>query len=192
MEVLFHFLFELVKITILAFIYSTLIMWIFWTLGKYKPDFWFYRVAKKKMLLWFITGLIISIALFVFMFSYWGDHGLGDSARIPVGHGKAVDQINGNMTYITASGYEMEKLEVNEFATTENFLFAKINSSISATTNKEIAIWDLKTNEVEFLDHFSDIETFKSKNNIKDQLLFQDFQSQYSKYWNGWRFWFLP
>ena len=192
MEVLFHLLFELVKIAILASIYSTLLLLLFKRLGKYKPGSWFDTVSKKSIRLWFITGLVVSILLFVFMFSYWGNHGLGDSARIPVGHGKAVVQINGSMTYITATGYEMETLEINEFATTDNFLFAKISSDRPAATNKEIAIWDLNTNEVEFLDHFSDIETFKSKNNIKGRLLFQDFQNQYSKYWNGWRFWLLP
>ena len=192
MEVLFHFLFELIKVAILASIYSALILLLFKILGKFKSGSWFDRVYKMRIRLWFITGLIISILLFVFMFSYWGNHGLGDSARIPVGHGKAVDQINGSMTYITATGYEMETLDINEFATTNNFLFAKISSDRPAATNKEIAIWNLKTNEVQFLDHFSDIEAFKSRNNIKDQLLFQDFQNQYSKYWNGWRFWLIP
>jgi len=192
MEVLFHFLLELLKIAILASIYSTLLLLLFKTLGRYKPGSWFDRVSKKSIRLWFITGLIISILLFVFMFSYWGDHGLGDSARIPIGHGKAVDQVNGSMTYITAKGYEMETLDINEFATIDNFLFAKISSNRPAATNKEIAIWDLKTNQVEFLEHFSDLEAFKSKNSIKNQLLFQDFQYQYSIYWNGWRFWLLP
>ena len=192
MESLFHFVFELVKIAILASVYSILIVLLFRTLGKNKPNSWFNKVSKKKTRLWFLIGLIISIILSALMFSYWGDHGLGDNARIPVGHGKSVEQINGSTTYITAEGYEMETLDINEFAITDDYLFAKISSNRSAAINKEIAIWNLKTNAVEFLNHFSEIEGFKSKHNIKEQLAFQNFQSQYSKYWNGWRFWLLP
>lgn len=192
MEVLFHFLFELVKIAILAAIYAALTTVLLGTLGKYKPGSWFDRISKKKMRLWFMSGLTISCLLFVFMFSYWGNHGLGDSASIPIGHGKTVDQINGSMTYITPAGYEMETLDIIEFTTTDEFLFAKLSSNRPAATNKEIAIWNLKTNQVEFLDHYSDLEIFKNKNNIQAQLAFQDFQAHYSKYWDGWRFWLLP
>lgn len=192
MEVLFHFIFELVKIAILSSVYATFTVLLFITIAKYKPNTWFEKVANKKIGLWFISGLIISLALLRFLFSYWGDHGLGDSARIPVGHGKAVNQINGNMTYITANGYEMETLVIYKFATTDNFLFAEISSDRPGAVGKEIAIWDLKTNEVEFLNHSSDIESFKNQNKIKDQLVFQDFQYQYHNYWSGWRFWLLP
>ncbi len=191
MEVLFHFLFELVKIAILAAIYAALITLLLGALGKYKPGSWFDRIAKKKMRLWFMSGLTISCVLFVFMFSYWGNHGLGDSAKIPIGNGKTVDQING-MTFITPAGYEMETLDIHEFTTTDGFLFAKISSNRPAAVNKEIAIWNLKTNQVEFLDHYSDLEILKTKNNMQAELTFQDFQGHYSKYWNGWRFWLLP
>jgi hypothetical protein len=191
MEVLFHFIFELFKIAILASVYSTIILLTIKSIGKRKPNSWFDKVSQKRIKCWLISGLIISVALFAFMFSYWGDHGLGDSARIPIGHGKAVDQINGNSTYIRAKGFEYETLDINEYATSDDFLFAKISSHRPEEKNSEIAVWNLKTNDVIFLEHFSDIDKFKIDNKITEPLTFQDFQKHYSKYWNTWRFWLL-
>jgi hypothetical protein len=90
MEVLFHGIFELIKISILGCIYATLTLVTFIIIGHYKPDSWFDKVSKKKLRLWFLSGLFISVGLFLFMFTYFGDHGLGDSARVPVGHFKVV------------------------------------------------------------------------------------------------------
>ena len=84
--VLFHFIFELVKISILGCIYATLTLVTFKIIGRFKPESWFDIVSRKKLRLWFLSGLIASFGLFGFMFTYWGDHGLGDWARIPIGH----------------------------------------------------------------------------------------------------------
>jgi len=83
---LFQFIFVLIKISILGCIYATLALVTFKIIGQYKPDSWFYKVSRKKLRLWFLSGLIISVGLFGFMFTYWGDRGLGDWARIPLGH----------------------------------------------------------------------------------------------------------
>jgi hypothetical protein len=192
MEALFHLIFELFKIVVLASVYSFIIFYFLHTLGRYFPGSWFYSVSQKKLRLWFLSCLVISIILFAFMFSYWGNHGLGDSARIPLGNGKAVEQINGAMTYITPTGYESETLTIDEFAVTKKYLFAKVTDAKTVPTVKEIAVWNLKTNGVEFLEHYSDIEIYKTKNKITEQLIFQSFGNHYASYWGGWRFWLLP
>jgi hypothetical protein len=103
MDVLFHFIFELIKISILGCIYATLTLLTFKIIGHYKPDSWFDKVSKKKLRLWFLSGLVISVGLFFFMFTYFGDHGLGDSAKVPIGHFKVARQINGIDTYLQNS-----------------------------------------------------------------------------------------
>ena len=80
--VLFHFIFELIKISILGCIYASLTLVAFKIIGRYKPDSWFAKASRKKLRLWFLSGLIISVGLFGFMFTYWGDHGLGDSYEL--------------------------------------------------------------------------------------------------------------
>jgi hypothetical protein len=192
MEVLFYFIFELFKIALLASIYAAIVLGVFIIIGKQKPNSLFNQVLQKKTQLWFFSAFIFSVLLFGIMFSHWGNHGLGDSARIPLAQVKAVRQTNSSLVYITASGYEMEVLNINEFAITDEYLFAKINSNRPAAINKEIAVWDLNTNEVAFLDQIGEIENLKIKYNITEPLYFADFQEQYIKHWNGWRFIFLP
>jgi hypothetical protein len=192
MEALFHLIFELFKIVIIASVYSLIILCFLYSIGKYFPGSWFDKVSQKKLHIWFLNCLVISLLLFAFMFTYWGDHGLGDSARIPLGQGKAVGQINGAMTYITPISYESETLTIEEFAVTKKYLFAKVTDSRTIPSAKEIAVWNLKTNGVEFLEHYSDIEIFKTKNKITEQLIFLSFGNHYAVYWGGWRFWLLP
>lgn len=59
MEVLVHFIFELVKISILTCIYGSFILLIFTLIGRKCPKSWFSRVAKKKLRLWFLSSITI-------------------------------------------------------------------------------------------------------------------------------------
>ena len=96
MEVLFHFIFELIKISILACIYGSLIRLVAIIIGRHNPESWFSRVPNKKVSFWYLYTRIIFVCLFCFMFTHYGDHGLGDHARIPISHWREIEQINGN------------------------------------------------------------------------------------------------
>jgi hypothetical protein len=192
MEVLFHFVFELFKIAILASIYASLIVVAIVLIGRRKPDSWFGKITENKSRLWFRTGFIISLILFAYMFTYWGDHGLGDSSKIPIGHGKSVEQINGTTTYIRADGYEFETLQIDEFATTKNFLFARKGEGNNEEKSSEYVVWNLKTNKADFLDAYSSLDSFARVRGISEPIRFSDFLTHYKKHWNGWRFWLLP
>lgn len=50
------------------------------------------------------------------MFTYWGDHGLGDSYRIPIGHGKEISGFSGNDGFIEPLGHKGEVLSIESFA----------------------------------------------------------------------------
>ena len=108
MEVLFHFILELFKIAILASLYAGLFVLISGFIANKKPNSLFSNFYKHKLRTYLISGALFSISLFTFLFSYWGNHGLGDTSIIPLGHGKTVQQIDGNWCFINAKGYEME------------------------------------------------------------------------------------
>lgn len=171
MAVLIHFIFSLVKIAIQASIYATIVV-LFVTLIAQK------KVNQKKRI-WFVCGAVISFGLFLFMFSHWGDHGLGDSARIPLAHGREVNQADGSWTYITPEGYEYEVLSIKQFSFNQEYLVGQVEEPQIA----KYAIWDLANNKVEFTNA---LETKYSLN-----LNFQDFYKHYQEYWGGWRFWLL-
>lgn len=189
MEVLFHFIFELIKISILGSIYATLILVIFKIVGNYNPDSWFDRVLNKKLRLWFLSGFIISVGLFLFMFTYFGDHGLGDSAKVPVGHFQVVNQINGNASYIVNN--KGNQLGIKNFTFDGKNLYAETDKEFNGEDG-DYVIWDLKSDKWTFYKTQEDYIKFAKQNNYPLPNKFEDFLKFYNRHWNGWRFWLLP
>lgn len=189
MEVLFHFIFELIKISILGTIYATLTYLTILIIGKFKPESWFGQVSNKKLKLWFLSGLIISVGLFVFMLTYWGDHGLGDSTRVPIGHFKAVKGINSNNAYIEKEKYN--QLEIKSFAYDNDNLYAETQRDFNGEKG-DFVVWNLRTDEWTFYENKEEYLTVAENHNYPKPEEFQNFFEHYNRHWNGWRFWLLP
>ena len=187
MEVLFHFIFELIKISILASIYATLVIITIKLIGHFKPSSWFTRVLKNGRRLWINSGLIVSIGLFIYMFTYFGDHGLGDSSKVPVGHFKVVKY--GSYSYLQNNSGE--QVGISNFTFDSHRLYAQVHDWYGKQNGKFI-IWDLQTDEWTF---FKTEENYIEETQNRGYPLpdkFEDFGNHYSRYWNGWRFWLLP
>lgn len=187
MEVLFHGIFELIKISILGCIYATLTLLTFVVIGHFKPDSWFARVSKDKWRLWVNSGLIISVGLFIFMFTYFGDHGLGDSSRVPVGHFKVVKY--GADAYLQND--KGDQLGIINFTFDNNRLYAE-TQNISYEPKGDYVVWDLRTDEWTFYKTKADYLKAAIANSYPTPDKFDDFYEHYKRHWNGWRFWCLP
>ncbi len=192
METLFHFVFELIKVSILGGFYSALVLGVFKLIAHYYPNSHFGKFVRNETKLWFRTSLLISLGLCIFMFTYWGDHGLGDSARIPIGFGREVNQIDASSTFIQPRGYEFETLSINEFAVTKHYLITYVESEPVSNLQHQIAVWDLKTNQVHFFKNSETLESFSKANILNGQHESKDFRKHYNEFWDGWRFWLLP
>ena len=189
MEVLFHFIFELIKISVLASIYAALLLLISKITGRYKPDSWFNKVAKNKTKFWLLSGFIISIMLFVYMFTYFGDHGLGDSARVPIGHFKVVKQINGADSYIQNSNGE--QLGIINFTFGNNRLYAETQREFNGEKG-DYVVWDLRDDCWTFYETKAEYLMAAQQNNYPTLDRFEKFGVHYKRHWHGWRFWLLP
>lgn len=189
MEVLFHFIFELVKISILGCIYATLILLTFKIIAYYKPDSWFDKVSRKKLRLWYLSGLIISVGLFIFMFTYFGDHGLGDSARVPIGHFKVVRQINSSDTYLQNS--HGDQLGIKNFTFDNNNLYAETKREFNGE-NGDYVVWNLRTERWSYYKTKEDYFKVAKEHNYPLPDSFEEFWKFYKRHWGGWRFWVLP
>lgn len=193
MEVLFHFILELIKIAFLGSIYALLVLVTFIIIGHYKQSSWFNSVSKKKLRLWFLSGCIISIGLFIFMFTYFGDHGLGDEAKIPIGHGIVVYNTNW-----TEYGYikgvkttEKIDIETTRFNVTNDKLFGNLESGFNDFKNT-FFVYNMETQEMkEFLTK-AEFDFFAVNNNLSKSEELLTFEDNYKKHWRGWRFWLLP
>jgi len=189
MEVLGHLIFEIVKISILSSIYSALILFIliavtFYTIGSLSK--WLY---KYKIPLLCCFGFIIFIRLFIYMFSYNGDHGLGDSATIPIGNYQVVHQIDGVSAYI--QNKTGDQISIKNFTFDKYNLYGEVKKELNDTVG-DFVVWNLKTDKWKYYNR--DIEYLNAaKSNGYPQLnKFNDFDYYYGNYWNGWRFWLLP
>ena len=189
MLALFHLVFELIKISILGCIYATLILITFKIIGRYKSNSWFDRVSNKKLRLWFCSGLIISFGLFFFMFTYYGDHGLGDSARVPIGHGRAIQEVDGTQAYIQDEG-PVSMIEIDKFIVTDDYVYG-LTSEENGNYEGRYFVYDLVNNEVKTFQLEKEFNNYLMTINLDTRAEYKDFSYYYIRHWDGWRFWFL-
>ncbi|MFC0878945.1 hypothetical protein ACE01N_20290 [Saccharicrinis sp. FJH2] len=141
---------------------------------------------NKKFKTWSVIGLFFSIGLFFYAFTYWGNHGLGDSYRIPVGHRQVIYNGDGVWTYFKVEVQnKLQQKHINEFAIKNDKLCANIDG------NKYL-IFDLKTSKMTEFQNKNDYEIFALRNNLPTTSEFKDFISRYHDFWSGWRLYLLP
>ena len=191
MEVLFHFIFQLIKIGMLASIYSALLIGIMMAVRSFKRTEYLERVKNEKRKYWFVFGLLITIGLFIYSFTYWGNHGLGDSARIPIGNFKEVGETNGINAYIEPENYSYGAMIVHSFTKSGNYLTGRTEVS-PVDRPKPFFSWNLSKDEIEYFDSESEYNSFAKNNKLPKSSEFKTFRQSYGEYWGGMRFWMLP
>ena len=177
MEAMGHFLFELIKIAVLSSIYAAVFLFcrsIFLKHNKENADF---TKAKFKR-----VHIIIYSLLLVFSFTYYGNHGLGDSYNIPLGHWESMSA--GDLyAYFTPSGTS-NQISVSRYEVRGNNLCASVDSGYM--------IYNLNTKKMIKFDTEPQYNAYALSHELPDSNEFLDFFKQYNVYWNGWRFWILP
>ncbi|CAM3867224.1 MULTISPECIES: hypothetical protein [Flavobacterium] len=193
MEVLFHFIFQLIKIGVLASIYSFIVIGILLIIGKSKPIEYLKRVKSEKKKYWFSFGFLISIGLFIFSFTYWGNHGLGDGPMIPIGHWETIENINWNeYGYLkgqkTSDGID---IETTKFKVTNDKLSGNLKSSFYEFENSYFVL-DLKTDEITEFKTESEFNKYAAKNELPKSNELLSFEDNYRNHCSGIRFLLLP
>ena len=193
MEALSHFIFVLTKIVILASIYAGLLLFLFRNIYISNPENWFQRITANRKPFLCISGAIISILLFIWMFTYWGNHGFGDSARIPIGYGIAIENINwsdhgyiSNVEVLAGRRLEMTKFKVNG-----GTLVGNLDSWFDSYQNQYFSL-DLESRKLTEFKYESDFNHFAGLNSLPKANELESFEENYRNYWSGWRLVFLP
>lgn len=187
MFALFHLIAVCMKITLLSTFYTSMVLLIT-TKGNFKLVF---SQVKKivKMKQFPIAYPVIWLLLFVYSFTYYGDHGLGDTAKIPIGHGKIVSSVDHTTTTIRSHN---QYIILHQFYTKEDFLYAQ---TLQSPFSKEIngyLIWDLKADKYIT---FTNEDEFKRFIEEKPQLVngeFISFKDAYHSHWRGLKAFLLP
>jgi hypothetical protein len=186
MEVLIHFVFQLIKIPLQASIYALLVVLIATVIKFLFPASKFANVFSQQRQVFKKAWLFITVGLFIFSFTYWGDHGLGDSSRIPIGNGKSV--------YLGGSAYidlDTSQVYFNHFTYDSKRLYA---SNVETTTGRQhdLLVYDLEEDRVTFYNKEEDYLKVAKAYVYPLPDTFEDFEVFYNRYWNGWRFFMLP
>jgi hypothetical protein len=192
MEVLFHFIFQLIKTGILASIYSLALIGVLLTIGEIISSEFLRRVKSEKRLHWLTFGFIISIGLLTFSFTYWGNHGLGDEAMIPIGHWKTIKNINwteyGHLEgQVTSDGND---IVTTQFKVVDNKLCGNLDSWFYEYQNSYFVL-DLKTDTLTEFKSEAAFNVYAKANKLpkSDELL--NFEQNYKNHWGGIRFFLL-
>jgi hypothetical protein len=124
------------------------------------------------------------------MNTYWGDHGLGDSSRIPVGYSQEISRINGVTTFIKPENYNYGMLDIETFAQVDNLICGK--TLISPVDRPDpYFIWNLSDNKVRFFKSKKAYHDYAKRHSYPIETEFRSFQDHYKVFWGGWKFWLL-
>ena len=192
MEALFHLIFQLLKIGILSFIYSSILIELLILIDKIKPFEFVKKIKSNKKKYRINFGLFISLGLFIYSFTYWGNHGLGDSALIPIGYSKTISNINwteySHLNNVQTS--DEIKIETTKFKVKDAKLCGNLDSWFYDFDNSYFVL-DLKTDELIEFETEKKFNEYAIKNDLpkSDELL--DFRKNYSDFW-GVRLLLLP
>ncbi len=193
MEMTIGFLFELVKITLLAMGYSALLFFCFWMIAKRNPDSWFVRACSSGGRFLGLSAVLFWMGLFVYMFTYWGFHGLGDGAQIPIGHGLIVDNINwdgyGFVDDIKTS--DDKELSTTKFKVVGDKLCGNLDDSFDWFQNAYFTL-DTRLKRITEFRTEADYNEFAKQAGLPGSIELESFNRNYDDYWLGWRFWMLP
>jgi hypothetical protein len=170
---LIHFIFELFKITAQSFIYGSLVCGAVIIIDVSWKNI--LRGVGRKILSGVIAVVVAWGMLFCYMFTYWGDHGLGDFARIPLGHGEEITSIDGGCLF--------DQCAVKSFMWNSRILVTNCEGGTM--------VYDLVSKESVTIKEVIFDQASAKFPWIRDGE-FRSFAEHYHAYWGGWRFWLLP
>jgi hypothetical protein len=187
MEYLFSLIFTIIKVLIQAYAYATLPLILARLYAKFSPNSKVAKLASNGRQFRQLSGLVALLALFFIANTPWGDHGLGDSARIPLGNGEIIEGTNGAEAYFQA--------EVPlELSTDQPFIdsFAVANDVLCGKASDEsFFTYDLITKQQRIFADSQEYTAHASQHALPAITAFKSFDKQYHDYWGGWRFWLL-
>lgn len=187
MEYLFGLIFTVIKALLQASAYATLLLILARMYAKFSPNSKVAILASNGKRFRRLSGLVALLALFFIANTPWGDHGLGDYARIPLGHGEAIEQINGMEAYFQAEAplkLSTDQPFIDCFAVATDVLCGK-------ASDESFFTYDLATKQQRIFADSLEYTAYARQHDLPAIIDFKSFDKQYHTYWGGWRFWLL-
>ena len=186
MEYLFGLVSTLLKVAVQASVYAVLLLMLAKAWVSYSPDSALARFASDSKRVWWQGALAASLVLCFFANTPWGNHGLGDYARIPLSHGLAMERTNTTAYFEPVSVIEQSDVitEIVSYQVSNDVLCAKMND------NRYFA-YNLTTARYQDFADSTAYTTAARNSGLPAVTQFESFHKHYARYWGGWRFWLL-
>ena len=190
MFALFGLAFELIKISILTVIYSLLLLFLSRLTKFIRNNNVLYRSTKNILKFCLLVGPFIFLGLSVFLFTHYGNHGLGDDSRVPINYGQTISNIDDRFTFFNAT--PDSQVAISNYIIKENKIFANGVNEDENSSDSIYIVYDLITKKLTQFKTKKQYSDYAAKNSYPSINEFYDFGKHYDEYWNRWRFWLLP
>jgi hypothetical protein len=123
----------------------------------------------------------------------YGDHGLGDSARIPVGWSNGLSNVDWGNIATLEDVYMRDKSQVQTtvFLVKDNYICGNLQSDFYLY-NKTYFVYNTDSEVFKEFRTEDDYAYYAKKNKLPLTSEFKTFEQNYHDYWSGWRFFLLP
>ncbi|PJJ53251.1 hypothetical protein [Hymenobacter chitinivorans] len=188
METLLHLIFTFCKIAIQASVVATLLLKLVRWYAPRDPAHPLVRASRHGKRFWWASGFLVSLALFGFSLTYWGNHGLGDYARIPLGHGEAMEELNGVQAYFEPLAH------LTDNADNPEVLAYQVHDGVLCVAlgpDSTFVVYYLASKHHQLFADRAAYAAHARSHHLPRPAEFERFKQHYSRYWNGWRFWLL-
>lgn len=140
--------------------------------------------------MWIMSYIAIYVGLFLYMFTFWGSHGLGDSARVPIAHWREIHELNCTQAYIQSDKHVSIVL-IDKFFVTDDFVYGLLTKD-NENYDGLFFVYDLTSNTINTFKQEHLYVNYLKANRLELNIEYKDFDYYYSQHWHGWRFWILP
>jgi len=196
---LFDFIALILKIVLLAALYSTAIVGILFLCLRKKKNHWVQNVMERKWWTWLLLHVFISISLYLFPVSYWQNTGFGDNPQLPIGYGQLIYSPDFAWTsfYPDLDKTELNKdeLEIKNFIVQNGNLCAEVSHQSSDSPPYDFIVCDLKARtNITFMPE-ADYTAYATAKGLPMKKGFYDFKQHLQEYFDKrsqWRRWLLP
>ncbi|MGY5353447.1 hypothetical protein [Wenyingzhuangia sp. IMCC45467] len=180
MEALFDFGITIIKVYLISYLYVKIYSILIEKFKNVKLISLLPKIEKKEDFK--NVRILISVALILFSFTYWGNKGYGDEAYIPIGNNKLVEQSNGVQASITPKQYKRGSLYIDKFIITDNMVFGE---AVTSPVDRPLPffVWNFKKEELLFFKTQVEFDYFLSQKGITTFEL-KSFNSNYIHFWN--------
>ncbi len=133
----------------------------------------------------FLAGLIV---LVTYRFSYWGDKGLGEIVRVPIGYGQAIENMDGRYTYFFPkpedTDPEHDGFKIAIYYVEGKKLYAEADARFSEIPTPEYIEYDIERRTMRTLGSRVDYDALAQKGKVPGREKFYDIVGHYNRYWH--------